>query len=343
MSLNKVNKNMIDSSYMPSAFVGSIISIFATDTYIPNGCLKPDGMEYVREQFSSFYDNFLVTGKLLTCTYAAHAAQIALSGNCAMFGLDQTNKKFKVPFIKDGDIISHANNAAELGKSYKAGLPDIQGTTGSVEYLSKNASGAFYNIGSTSDSTYGNNASRSLASLGLKASLYNSIYGNSTTVTPEQIRLRHFVVIASAQNVESTINWANYVASLNSKANGDMDNLTTVGKHNIAKVTSPTRKYARRINIAWPQGIASTTGMFYSAPAAGHVCITLQVVSGSWYSLVGASDEDPTKCTVGACDAFTAPAGNIRANIEVAEGQQINIAYAAPTLSELYFTPKEGA
>ena len=68
----------------------------------------------------------------------------------------------------------------------------------------------------------------------------------------------------------------------------------------------------------------------------------IQAIAGSWYSLVGTSDEDPTKATLAASNLLAAPAGNIRANIEVAEGESVGIAYVAPTLSELYFTPKEG-
>ena len=113
-------------------------------------------------------------------------------------------------------------------------------------------------------------------------------------------------------------------------------------KRNIAKLSSPTRKYSRRVNIAWPQGLAPKDTLYYTAPAAGNVCIMIQAVAGSWYSLVGVSAEDNTKATLATSNLLAAPAGNIRANIDVAEGEKVAIAYFAPTLSELYFTPKEG-
>lgn len=275
MSLNKVNKNMIDSSYMPSAFVGSIISIFATDTYIPNGCVKPDGVEYTRDQFSSFYDNFLVTGKILTCTYAAHAAQIALSGNCAMFGLDQTNKKFKVPFIKDGDIISHANNTAELGKSYKAGLPNIKGeltawTQGIYAPIRSDAvtSGPFYKGTATSKSSAGTDPAG--CGLGFNAHLANPIYQDAiNTVLVEQVRLRHFVVLVSAQNNASTFDWSNYIASLVAKANLDLSNIDVSAKTIIKNTAKPVSLIGTR----------STTGSWTITDVTPFVPIQIYLIT----------------------------------------------------------------
>jgi hypothetical protein len=57
------------------------------------------------------------------------------------------------------------------------------------------------------------------------ASLSNPIYGNSTTVTDEQVRLRHFVVVASSQMNNSSFNWSNYLAGLAGKANIDLSNV----------------------------------------------------------------------------------------------------------------------
>ena len=342
-----------------TTLIGSVLSITAAEGYVPNGAVPADAAEYTRDQFRTFYDTYLAGGKLLTCTYAAFAAQVALTGNCAKFAIDTTTQKFKVPLLKDGDSITHASSASELGKSVKAGLPDIEGEYGNNTtvnsdppgygvsstggWLGMKNSGAFYpkrttagGIGAALDNTRGGQT------LGFKASLYNSTYGNSTTVTDEQVRLRHFVVLASAQNSASVFDWSNYMTGLAGKANLDIDNPSTTGKRNIAKLSSPTRKYSRRINIAWPQGVEPKAGFYYTAPAAGHVCIMIQAIAGSWYSLVGTSDEDPTKATVAASNLLAAPAGNIRANIEVAEGESVGIAYTAPTLSELYFTPKEG-
>ena len=67
----------------------------------------------------------------------------------------------------------------------------------------------------------------------LDASRVSSVYRNDvTTVLDEQIRLRHFVVVASAQNNASMFDWSNYMAALDGKANSDLGNID-LNKANI--------------------------------------------------------------------------------------------------------------
>ena len=222
-------------SALSSTILGSIQSILATDSYIPNGCVPANGAEYTRAQFPSLYDDYLVGGKLLTCTYTEQTAQVALTGNCAKFALDTVNQKFKVPLLKDGDSITQASSAAELGKSVKAGLPNITGdasrgeVSGDVGFFIANtslgSSGAFKR--STRSCSWAPAAGTGPAyALAIDASLSSPIYGNSTTVTPEQVRLRHFVVVANAQNSASVFDWSAYMSALAGKANTDLSTVT---------------------------------------------------------------------------------------------------------------------
>ena len=206
-----------------TTLIGSIQKILCTDSHVPNGCVPANGGEYTSAQFPTLFDEYLVGGKLLTCTYATWAAQVALTGNCARFALDADAQKFKVPLLKDGDSITQAASAAELGKSYKAGLPNIVGrpgldggnATGTGPFSSKMSSGfrPYGQVDGSCDVTF--DASRSSA-----------IYGNSSTVTDEQVRLRHFVVVASAQNSPIVFEWSAYMAALAGKANADLSNAT---------------------------------------------------------------------------------------------------------------------
>ena len=252
--------------------IGSIMSVMAAEGYVPNGTVPADGCEYTREQFREFYDTYLAGGKLLTCTYAAFAAQVALTGNCAKFALDTTAQKFKVPLLKNGDSITHAASAAELGKSVKAGLPNATGTLG---YIFGRDSGTNYSVHSgifaqASETTRfaGGGGEASVVSVDLSRS--SAIYGNSTTVTDEQVRLRHFVVLASAQNSASVFDWSNYMAGLAGKANLDMDNLTAAGS---GKVANYAKLSQRAISIVFP-GYGQWTA---AAPASG--CIKLVGIS----------------------------------------------------------------
>ncbi len=205
-----------------STLIGSIITVLATNDYVPNGCVPADGAEYSREQFQTFYDLYLTgDAKLLTCTYANFAAQVALTGNCANFAVDADNQAFKVPLLKDGDSITQASSVAAIGKSVKAGLPDATGIL--AVYAPSAPHGGIFTTGS-SQSVLSGGTLMSGPALNTKLSSSNPIYGNSNTVTDEQIRLRHFVVIASAQNNASVFDWSNYMVALAGKLNTDFSN-----------------------------------------------------------------------------------------------------------------------
>jgi len=269
------------NTLMPTMLIGSIQTMLCTDTYVPNGTVPADAAEYTREQFREFYDTYLVGGKLLTCTYAAFAAQVALTGNCAKFALDTTAQKFKVPLLKNGDSITQAASAAELGKSVKAGLPNIEGWTGLVS-SDGTLTGPFYKgaaVYGVTGVSYSTNPGVYFGS-----NKANTIYGNSTTVTDEQVRLRHFVVLASAQNSASVFDWSNYMAGLAGKLNVDLSNITASGLSALfpsALGATGYQKFANGLIIQW--GYVSTNGT-YSFPVAfptGAVSLTFGRVSGA--------------------------------------------------------------
>ena len=256
---------------LSTVLIGSIQTLLCADGYVPNGCVPANGGEYTRAQFPSFYDTYLVGGRLLTCTYEQQAAQVALTGNCAKFALDNDNKKFRVPLIKDGDSITQAASAAELGKSIVAGLPNITGEAsrgtsgGDVGFLDATAvvSGAFkkgsvksYLIGGTSGTGY---------ALAVDASKSGTdpIYGKSTTVTDEQVRLRHFVVVASAQNNASVFDWSNYMAGLAGKANTALDNISTAGK---SKISTTVLTIGPTLSVMSTTGTWTITGCSIGVP-----------------------------------------------------------------------------
>ncbi len=276
-SLDEITSNVSKSL---AQHVGSIISVLATNTYVPNGCVPCNGAEYTRAQFPALYDTYLTaaTPKLLTCTYAAFSTQLASTGNCAKFAVDTANQKFKVPMLKDGDSITQASSTAELGKSYKAGLPNI---TGSVYVQGLSYGSAVVSSGSlfAGDSGRGNGVSSVAApngcsAIGLNAAASSPIYGNATTVIDEQVRLRHFVVLASAQNSSSVFDWSNYMAGLAGKASIDFSNITLTGKVNAGKAMAYALDYEHPVTFAigdsWgyaPVG-GLMTGWIWMDPAA---------------------------------------------------------------------------
>ena len=241
-------------SGLANTILGSIQSVLATNSYVPAGCVPANGAEYTRTQFPTLYDTYLAGGKFLTCTYAEFSTQVAASGNCAKFAIDTATQKFKVPMLKDGDSITQASSTAELGKSYKAGLPNITGSV-YIQGLSYGSaivsSGALY----AGDSGFGNGVpsvvpSNGCSTIGFNAAGSSPIYGNATTVRDEQVRLRHFVVVASAQNNASVFDWSNYMAGLAGKASIDFNNITLTGKVNAGKAMAYALDYAHPVTFA---------------------------------------------------------------------------------------------
>lgn len=163
ITLDKLSPEVIDTLYN-TVPIGTVIFSMRTD--IPNGFLKADGTEYSRLQYPQFYD-MLVANSLPTLTYANWTTEYTTnSGNVGKFGLDTTNKKFKMICLTDSFIRStittnnigtYQTDAIQQGLSGSFEIPqlgnDINGTpmvSGAFSwFLSPNfqvySSGAFGN------------------------------------------------------------------------------------------------------------------------------------------------------------------------------------------------------
>ena len=195
------------------------------------------------------------------------AAHLHLCGLCRPDGLDGQLRqircgcrcpKFKRTAAENGDSITQAASAAELGKSVKAGLPNMAGeltswvtASGMMPSIRANAtlSAPFYRTGTWSP---GSTAGTSEAGygLGINLGLSNPIYGNSNTVTTEGVRLRHFVVLASAQNSVSVFDWSNYMAGLAARGKSGYGQSDSGGNNS----------YCALRHAVWPNDQCNTPG-----------------------------------------------------------------------------------
>ena len=211
--------------------IGTIIPVNATSNYVPDGSLPCNGTEYTKSQFSDLWNNYLSTSLLNTCTYTEYANDLSTYGQCAKFAVDIANNKFRVPLIKDGAVIQQALTDDKLGKSYNAGLPNITGgininaPSGPIVDYPSNA----FTQGKQITRLSGDQSKTNYQTL-FDASLSNSIYGNSTTVQPNAVALRYFVVVANGQTNQSMMDWSAWASSLQGKANTDLSNLSNNGK-----------------------------------------------------------------------------------------------------------------
>lgn len=134
---------------------------------------------------------------------------------------------FKVPTIKDGTFVQQAMSNGELGKAYKAGLPNLTGKTGASSIGNRfPCDGVFAYRNDMGQWTYGVSGGGYGDVVYMDASKQNSIYGNSDTVQPNAVALRCFVVVANKSDNEAEIDWSEWASSLNGKLNADHSNDT---------------------------------------------------------------------------------------------------------------------
>lgn len=205
--------------------IGIIFSHTCSASFVPENSLPCDGSEYSKTQFATLYNNWLVGGRLNTCTYSQYQSDIDTYGKCGKWALDTENGKFKTPYIPDGTHIQQAMTDGELGKSYNAGLPNITATwNGGRSNEVGVASGAVYakatNLGFT-----GGGSSSGIA-WAFNASRSNPIYGNSDTAQTEAVSLRYFVVVATGSINQSEMDWSQWASGLEGKLDKNHSNDT---------------------------------------------------------------------------------------------------------------------
>lgn len=206
--------------------VGTIISHICSASFVPENSLPCNNTEYTEAQFPTFFPDWLEGGRLLTCTYEEQEQEISTYGKCVKFAIDTVNRKFKTPYIPDGTVIQQAMTDDELGKSYNAGLPNIEGAFSGIEGSGPTVTGAFYNTGISYN---GASAGTGDVLVGFDASLSNPIYGNSDTVQPEAVALRYFVVVGTGSINQSEMDWSEWASGLASKvAISDMVEVPTI-------------------------------------------------------------------------------------------------------------------
>lgn len=173
--------------------IGTIFQAVRTD--VPEGCLRLDGTEYTRAACPDFYDNFLIVGKLITCTYTQWSSEsTANNGNVGKIGLDTTNQKFRLPRLADRTFVAQALTTGQFGKYNKDQIVNITGITGAArDDHTSEPSGAFYVAPNSSGNEAGDGNSWR----------YNICFDASRVVnTGDQVQPRHiqypyFMVISN--------------------------------------------------------------------------------------------------------------------------------------------------
>lgn len=178
--------------------LGEIFIYAGTD--IPDNSLPFDG-QIISECdviYPDFYTWVINNGK--TITLEEYETTVSQYSQCGYFGLDTTTKTVRLPKIKA--FIQNAESVSEIGEVENAGLPNINGswTTGWLDaYIpTVNTSGAIANKNLDAIEHIWEGTSTNVNNpyeVTFDASRVNAIYGNSTTVTPDNVKYRYFIYI----------------------------------------------------------------------------------------------------------------------------------------------------
>ena len=196
---------------------------YTARTSAPEGCAWCDGAEYTQAQFPDVYQ-MLVDNKIARSNYTNYNTCVSSYGSCGFFGLDTTNKKFKVPTLTN-IYIKAGQSPVNAGKE---SLPNITGTfDGNCNGYTTtyNATGAFYKT--SGDNRQSDSNGNSSNSLGFDASRSSSTYKDGAKVNPDHVVYRSYVVLYSSAVEASTAQAAEFIESLSTKANTDLSNVSS--------------------------------------------------------------------------------------------------------------------
>lgn len=203
ITLDKLSPEVIDTLYNTIP-IGTVIYSMRTDT--PNGFLKADGAEYYSIQYPQFY-NMLVNNTLPSLSFTDwDTASTTNNGNVGKFGIDLTNKKFRMLCLTDA-FIRNTTNPNNIG-TYQA--DDFK--SHSHTYTMPNA---------VTNNWGGATAGRSVVAgtTGTSTGAAPTISGTETR--PKNVQMNAYVCVYNSSDTISHM-------ALSGFANIDLNNITTL-------------------------------------------------------------------------------------------------------------------
>lgn len=205
-------------------------------------------------------------------------SSITSYGECGKFVYDSTNNTVRLPKITG--IIEGTSDLTTLGDLVEAGLPNITGNVnwkdggqGHTEVMS--SSGALYKD-NQANVTYPSSGGTSTNYRGfsIDASLSSSIYGNSTTVQPQTIKVLYYIVVGTNSKTEIQVDIDEIATDLNSKVDKDLANMNPSQSAIDTIMSWVLPDYSSAISFA-------TSG--YTAPSNGYIyVVTTANNNNSW-------------------------------------------------------------
>lgn len=237
--------------------VSSAIPLTDAGLHLLDGALLQYG---IYQAFIDYIADLVTDYPDLFCTEQEWQQSVTTYGVCGKFVYDSVSNTVRLPKITG--IVEGTVNPTLLGNLVEAGLPNITGTL--VEFGhgtgSASTSGAFR----TTYSSQAGSASGSGLSYNkttFNASRSSSIYGNSTTVQPQTIKVLYYIIVATSTKTDIEVDIDEIATDLNNKVDSDLSNLSATAKLLVSSLPMPSTRYVSQT--------AGASGANYVAPANG--------------------------------------------------------------------------
>ena len=197
--------------------VGTIFSHTCSASFVPENSLPCDGAEYAQAQFPTLYTDWLVGGRLNTCTYEEYQEEITATGECLKIALDTINKKFKVPtkkneYLQDVNIsntIPVAGNGIALGMTSGGAYYGTAISSNNLSLYTGNYGGV---VGA---SRFGSQVGATIAmGVTTDASKSGIVAYSSNALTINKIAIRYFIVVATGAINQSEMDWSAWASEI---------------------------------------------------------------------------------------------------------------------------------
>lgn len=206
-------------------------------------------------------------------TEANWQASVSTYGVCGKFVYDSVNNTVRLPKITG--FVEGTTDVTALGDLVEAGLPNITGSAAAVNNYgilgaTPDVSGCFTG-GATTGGTLGG-VSGAGKKLDFDASNSNSIYGNSSTVQPQAIKVLYYIVIANSTKTNIEVDIDEIATDLNGKADTDLSNITSYLSSNFFAKLMPD----------YDNGVSKTPITQYTAEKDGYLYLYSEGGDQSW-------------------------------------------------------------
>lgn len=244
----------LNSSIAIGQVISSIIPLTDAGLHLLDGSLIQGGGVY--NTFVQYIANLVNLYPQCFTDETTWQNTVNSKGACGKFVYNSTNNTVRLPKITG--FIEGTVDSSALGELVEAGLPNITGTLGGdVASGFAGISGAFIPALKSNNSSIVSNPN-TVNAWGFDASRSNSIYGNSSTVQPQSIKVFYYIVIATTTKTDIEANIDEIITDLNSKAN-DTNVVHKTGNENISGTKTFIDNIQRNVNVIRGQKPATSS------------------------------------------------------------------------------------